>query len=220
MRQRCTSAARSHELSRLHARPLCLQPNPLPLRTSRCSGRQRVATRRGGSWSRSMMSCSDAFVRRPATIVAAIDFSVIAGSPRASSRATRGWAQSSRELRGCFEQSALDQQRKAYPPRTPEVYIGSLDRRGRAPGRATHCTRGLDCAQPQARARTGPGGGAVQPAACPTLARAPRWRVVAGAKSVQNSGKTRAKPISLRPAGRDEVIWPTFGRDQVIWSTR
>ena len=194
MRRRHTSAARSHELSRLHARPLCLQPNPLPLRTSRCSGRQRVATRREGSWSRSMMSCSDAFVRRPATIVAAIDFSVIAGSPRASSRATLGWPQSSRELRGCFEQSALDQQRKAYPSRTPAVYIGSLDRRGRAPGRATHCTRGLDCAQPQARARTGPGGGAVQPAACPTLARAPRWRVVAGSKSVQNSAKLGQSP--------------------------
>ena len=181
MRQRCTSAARSHELSRLHARPLCLQPNPLPLRTSRCSGRQRVATRREGSWSRSMMSCSDAFVRRPATIVAAIDFF---SDSWVASRLQPGHSRMASELSGA--QRLLRTKRARSAAEGPEVYIGSLDRRGRAPGRATHCTRGLDCAQPQARARTGPGGGAVQTAACPTLARAPRWRVVAGAKSGQN----------------------------------
>ena len=56
-----------------------------------------------------------------ATIVAAIDFAVIAGSPRASSRVTLGWPQSSRELRGCFEQSALEARRAAEgePSLTP-----------------------------------------------------------------------------------------------------
>jgi len=66
---------------------------------------------------------------------------------------------------------------------------------------------------------TGPGGGAVQAAACPTpsCARAEMARPCRVRKRAKTSV---AKAISLGPTGRDQAIWPTFGRDQVIWSTR
>ena len=89
----------------------------------------------------------------------------------------------------------------------------------------------LDCAQPRARARTGPGGGTVQPAARPTLARAPRWRVVEGVTHPTCQRLERSRPRSgcgteglptqvlwVPRIGGAQVIWASFGRNQVLWS--
>ena len=89
--------------------------------------------------------------------------------------------------------------------------------------------------------QTGPGGGTVQPAARPTLARAPRWRVLQGVKPAKLQKKRRSRGgRSHEPNGgyqvsgnlgtpdwrrqvicalfvRNQVLWSPFGGDQVIW---
>ena len=130
MRRWRTSAARPQEPSRLHARPLCVQPASWPLCASRCLG--RVV---GRDSSRGQLNPKFDADRTGCKVAAATysDGWVVSRLQAARARhldtfvLTRalGWRQSPRELSGCSGRRAIDPPSSRRPSRDPKVCTGS-----------------------------------------------------------------------------------------------
>ena len=126
-----TSAARPQEPSRLHARPLCVQPASWPLCASRCLG--RVV---GRDSSRGQLNPKFDADRTGCKVAAATysDGWVVSRLQAARARhldtfvrttCALRWRQSLREISGCSGRRAIDLPSSGRPSRAPGVCTGS-----------------------------------------------------------------------------------------------